>query len=295
MGHYLLLTGKLADARAHYNQALALYDPNAHRALGLRFGQDPGMTVLSHRSWVLWLLGYPDAALADMERMLKGASEIGQAATLLQARCHAAWLHIFCGDYVEANALLKELVALADEKGAPFWKGAGIALQGFELVLTGHASEAVGMILAGITALRSTGATVWVVWYLLILTAAYAELGQLDDARRCMGDAMTAVASKETWCEAEVDRVAGELALIGPTPDAAKAEASFERALLVARQQQAKSWELRATVGLARLWRDQGKVRRARELLAPVYGWFTEGFDTLDLKEAKALLDELAA
>jgi predicted ATPase len=101
--------------------------------------------------------------------------------------------------------------------------------------------------------------------------------------------------TKETWFEADVYRIAGEIALKSPQPDVARAEACFERALTVARQQQAKSWELRASMSLARLWRDQGKVREARELLAPVYGWFTEGFDTLDLKEAKALLEELAA
>ena len=107
---------------------------------------------------------------------------------------------------------------------------------------------------------------------------------------------MTAIEnSKETWWEAEVNRIAGEIALMSPEPDAAKAQAYFERALAVARQQQAKSWELRASMSLARLWRDQGKVQQARELLAPVYGWFTEGFDTLDLKEANALLDELTA
>ena len=106
---------------------------------------------------------------------------------------------------------------------------------------------------------------------------------------------MTAIeTTKETWFEAEVNRIAGEIALMSPEPDAAKAEAYFERALAVARQQQAKSWELRAAMSLARLWRDQGKVQQARELLAPVYGWFTEGFDTRDLKEAKALLEELA-
>jgi predicted ATPase len=101
--------------------------------------------------------------------------------------------------------------------------------------------------------------------------------------------------TKERWWEAEVNRIAGEIALMGPQNDSAKAEAHFERALAVTRQQQAKSWELRAAMSLARLWRDQGKVREARELLAPVYGWFTEGFDTLDLKEAKALLDELSS
>ena len=101
--------------------------------------------------------------------------------------------------------------------------------------------------------------------------------------------------TKERWCEAEVNRIAGEIALKSPKPDAAKAEAYFDRALAVARQQQAKSWELRAAMSMARLWRDQGKRDEARELLAPVYGWFTEGFDTRDLKEAKELLDELAA
>ena len=132
--------------------------------------------------------------------------------------------------------------------------------------------------------------------HLSYLARAYAELGQFDDARRCIGEAMTAVeTTKEKWCEAEVYRIAGEIALKSPEPDAAKAEAYFERALSVARQQQAKSWELRAAMSLARLWRDQGKVQQARELLAPVYGWFTEGFDTRDLKEAKALLEELAA
>ncbi len=122
------------------------------------------------------------------------------------------------------------------------------------------------------------------------------KLGQFDDAWRCIGEAMTVMEiTKEIWFEAELHRMAGEIALVPPKPDAAKAEAYFERALAVARKQQAKSWELRAAMSMARLWRDQGKPQQARELLAPVYGWFTEGFDTLDLKEAKALLDELAA
>ena len=133
-------------------------------------------------------------------------------------------------------------------------------------------------------------------WHLCFLAMAYAELGQLDDARHCIDEASDKVeGSKEKWFEAEVHRIAGEIALKSPAPDAAKAEAYFERALAVARKQQAKSWELRAATSMARLWRDQGKLQQARELLAPVYGWFTEGFDTLDLKEAKALLEELAA
>ena len=136
----------------------------------------------------------------------------------------------------------------------------------------------------------------WVPWHLSYLTRAYSDLGQFDEAWRCIGEAMAAVeTTKERWHEAEVRRVAGEIALKSPQPDTVKAEAYFERALAVARAQQAKSLELRAAMSMARLWRDQGKRRQARDLLAPVYGWFTEGFDTLDLKEAKALLDELHA
>ena len=127
------------------------------------------------------------------------------------------------------------------------------------------------------------------------LAKSYAHLGQFDDAWRCVSETMRTIeATKERWFEAEANRIAGEIALRAPEPDGAKAQEYFERALMVARQQQAKSWELRASMSLARLWRDQGKVQQARELLAPVYGWFTEGFDTRDLKEAKALLEELA-
>jgi predicted ATPase len=151
------------------------------------------------------------------------------------------------------------------------------------------------MIGSAITALRSTGATLWTPFHLSYLARAYAELNQFDDASRCIGEAMTAVqTTQERWFEAEVHRMAGEIALKSPEQKATKAEAYFERALVVARQQQAKSWELRAAMSMTRLWRDQGKRAEARDLLAPVYGWFTEGFDTPDLKEAKALLDELA-
>jgi predicted ATPase len=142
----------------------------------------------------------------------------------------------------------------------------------------------------------STGATLYAPTQWSCLAAAHASLGQFDDAQRSISEAMSVMdTSKEAWFEAEVHRIAGEIAMMSSAPDAAKAEAYFERALAVARQQQAKSWELRSAMSMARLWRDQGKRDEARELLAPVYGWFTEGFDTRDLKEAKALLDELAA
>jgi predicted ATPase len=169
-------------------------------------------------------------------------------------------------------------------------------IQGQLLLISGKAPAAIQTIDAGLSAFRSTGATVLVPNFLSWLTTAYAEAGRSNDARHCVGEAVAVVETGgEKWFEAEINRIAGEVALLSPERDAAKAEVDFERALSVARQQQAKSWELRAAMSLARLWRDQDKVQQARELLASVYGWFTEGFDTRDLKEARALLAQLAA
>jgi predicted ATPase len=230
------------------------------------------------------------------KRQRKEAREIRQAAALMYALVFTSVTHLLCGNYATASAQCDEVVALANEKGAFFFKAIGILNQGCVLPLTGKAVDAVQMITSGITALRSTGATFRLPMYLPYLAQAYTELGQFDDAWRCIAEAMTAIeTTKETWFEANVYRMAGKVALRAPEPDAPKAEAFFERALAVARQQQSKSWELRAAMSMARLWRDQGKQNEARELLAPVYGWFTEGFDTLDLKEAKALLDELSS
>ena len=240
------------------------------------------------------MLGYPEAALADADQTVSDAREIGQAVTLMHALAHAPFTYSHCGNYATAKVQCDEAIALADEKGALFWKAWAMMNQGGVSVLTGKASDAVATIISAITMWRSTEATAHLPLSLTYLTRAYAELGQFVDARRCIGEAMTAVkTTRESWCEAEVNRVAGEIALMSPDADAAKAEAYFERALAVARKQQAKSWELRAAMSMARLWRDQGKRDEARDLLAPVYGWFTEGFDTLDLKEAKALLDEV--
>jgi len=296
MGTSLLFAGDIAESRAHLDRVIALYDPAEHRPLATRFGQDVRVATLSYRSWALWMLGYPEAALADADYAIKDAREIGQAATLMFALGVSSLAHIFCGNYSVANAKRDEVVALADEKGAPFMKAAAMVVRGCLLALTGKAADAVHMIISGITASRSTGATFWMPLWVSHLARAYAELGQFDDAWRSIGEAMTAIeTNKERWFEAEVHRFAGEIALKSTEPDAAKAEAYFERALAVARAQQAKSWELRAATSLAQLWRDQGKRGEARDLLASVYGWFTEGFDTLDLKEAKALLDRLAS
>jgi predicted ATPase len=168
-------------------------------------------------------------------------------------------------------------------------------LRGWLLILSGEAAEAVDIISGGIAAVKSTGATAYAPWYLSNLAMAHAALGQFDDAGRCIGEAMAAVeVTRERWCEAEIHRIAGAIALMSPRADPAKAEACFEKALSVARDRQAKSFELRAAASMARLWREQGRHRQARDLLAAVRGRFTEGFETGDLRQAQVLLDELA-
>jgi len=296
MGVSLLFTGEFAQGRAHLDRAIALYDPAEHRPLAMRFGLDVGVTILSYRSLALWSLGYPEAAVADADRALRDAREIGHAATLMCALAVPSMTLSLCGRRdATANGLLDELVALADEKDALYWKSVGVCRLGCLLAEAGKASKAVQMITSGIAAIRSTGTTVGMPHRLSFLARTHAELGQYDDAWCRIGEATAAVeATKERWYEAEIHRTAGEIALMPPEPDAAKAEAYFERAVAVAREQQAKSWELRAAMSMARLRRDQDKRQQARDLLAPVYDWFTEGFDTLDLKEAKALLSELA-
>jgi class 3 adenylate cyclase/predicted ATPase len=296
MGTSLLFTGDIANSRAHYDRAIALYDAAKHRPLATRFGQDAGVAILSRRSLALWVRGYPEAARADVGHAIKNAREIGHAATLMYALAITSLTLMHCGDYASAKLQADEQVALADEKTALYWKAYGMLNQGCVSVLTGGASDAVEIIGAGITAYRSTGSTVFMPLWLSYLAKAYAELGRFNDARRCIGEALAAAdKTRERWCEANIYLTAGRIALMSPGANVAKAEALYERALAIAGAQQAKSWELRAAASTARLWFGQGKRRQAHDLLASVVGWFTEGLDTLDLKEAKSLLDELAS
>jgi predicted ATPase len=296
LGTTLLCLGNAAEGLSHLDRAFALYDPTTHGPLAMRFGHDVGAATLSFRTLALWLLGYPATALAQINHAVNAARETGHTPTLLFALGCTPYTQICCRDYAAAMQQLDKCVALAEEKGSLFFKAMATAERGCVLALTGKSSDAIRTIGAGLTAYRSMGATAWTTSFLSYLALAYADLGKFADAWRCIGEAMTAVeTANERWHEAEINRIAGEITLKSPARDATKAQMHFERALAVARKQQAKSWELRAATSMARLWRDQGKRQQARELLAPVYGWFTEGFDTLDLKEAKALLDELHA
>ena len=295
VGTSLLFSGNVKQGAEHLDYAIALYDLT-HRSLATRFGQDVGVAVLSWRSLAFWLLGYPSAAGAKGTQALSEAREADHAPTLMFALDNTALTQLLCGDEATTRKLVEEGVKLAEEKGAPLWRAEALIIRGCILVLTGKAESAPEIISSGLKDWRSTGATLFTPLFLSFLAEAYANIGLFENAERAISEALEVVrSSKEFWYEAEVYRVAGEIKRKSPERDRAKAEADFERALAVARQQHAKSWELRAAMSMARLWRDQGKRDEARNLLAPVYGWFTEGFDTLDLKEVKDLLNDLGA
>jgi tetratricopeptide (TPR) repeat protein len=283
-----VFSGDIVGGRARFDQAVALSDPAAHHPFWDRFGKLPGTPALCWRSFTLRILGYPEAARADADRALNDARVSGDAATLMLSLFFAAWNHGFCGNCPASEALVDELIALTNEKSAIYWKATGITIKGWLLCLNGITADAIEKLSFGCDAYWSTEGTSGTSFYLSYLAGAYADIGQFDDAWRSMDIAITAVTkANERWCEPEVHRLVGEITLKSSEPDAAKAEVNFERALTVARSQQAKSWELRAAMSMAKLWRDQGKRTEAHDLLAPVYGWFTEGFDTLDLKEAR--------
>jgi predicted ATPase len=286
--------GNFAESFVHSDRVIAYYSPAEHRQLAARFGQDIRVAALCFRSWVRWMLGYPDAALADASSAVREARGGGQAISLMYSLYFASYASIHCGEYTAVNERLDELIPMATEKNAAQWRGGGMMHRGAIELLTGNAAGAITMIPAGIAAWQSSGSVVFVPWYVSHMARAKAELGQFAEAWEHIKEALSAMeTSGEAWCESDVHRTAGEIALLEPTPDTAKAEAHFLRAIEIARAQQAKSWELRAATSLARLRRDRGDREKACELLVPVYDWFTEGFNTRDLREAKALVDAL--
>jgi class 3 adenylate cyclase/predicted ATPase len=296
VGSSLLHTGSPAQGRRHLDHAIALYDPAVHRPLALLFACDLRVINLVYRSLASWFLGYPEAALADTNHALKEARDTGQAGTTFIALNYAILVHFLRGNYATTETLADELFTLADKQDAVAWKQSGLLYRGWVFAVTGKVSEAIQLITPGLAAFRSTGSTYMTSGGLSLLAKSHADLGQIEKASPFIDEAKSVIKGNgETWFEANVHLIAGDIALKLPQPYAGEAETHFERALAVARQQQAKSWELRAATSMARLWRAQGKQQQARELLAPIYGWFTEGFDTHDLIEAKALLDKLAS
>jgi predicted ATPase len=311
MGHTLLWLGEFAPALDHFERAIALYDPRQHRSLAFTSGQEPGVLARGFASHVLWYLGYPDRALALMREALSLAREVAHPFSLAFALDHAAWLHQYRRGAAEARELAEEDVGFSGEQGFPFFLAQGTILRGWALAEQGRDAEGAAEMCQGLAAHEATGALLIRPYWLSLLARVHGRSTRAEDALRLLDEALAMMHDQHVW-EPELHRLRGELLLVRPGGGddagslptdapaarragqaATRAEDCFRHALEVARGNQAKSLELRAGTSLARLWKDQGKCAEARDLLAPIYGWFTEGFDTPDLGEAKALLDAL--
>jgi class 3 adenylate cyclase/predicted ATPase len=294
MGNCLLWLGDLPMARAHLEHGIAEYDLEWAQADTARHGYDPGVACRSFLSRVLWHLGFPIQGLAYAEDAIAGARAARQPFNIVWALSWGAALHQLCGDVVRTEQVASEDLALATEQVLPFFGAHAMVLGGWAAVRQGQGETGLEKIREGIDAFRATGSAIELSHWLGLLAEACRDTERPEEGLRVVGEALEHV--NETgivYYEPELHRLEGELRLRCDTRDVTAAESSFRRAIAIASKQGAKSWELRATTSLARLWRDQGKRQQAHDLLAPVYGWFTEGFDTLDLKEAKMLLGQL--
>jgi len=291
-GRELMYMGRFAASRLHLEEVLALYDPISHHSVIHRTGDDPHVVSLAFSGIVLFCLGYPDQALARSNAAIAEARRLAHPPSLAQSLTAAARLLSVVGDNAALEQRVGELVSVATEQGFPHWRAAGTIYRGWLQVNNGNVTGGLCLLRSGSAALRSTGAESLRPYHIALLARAHEIAGHIEEAATQLDDAVQIVErTGERWFEPELYRHKGRLLL--RRGDAEAAEQQYRKALNIAREQEAKLWELRGAVSLARLRRDQGRYAEARDLLAQVYGWFTEGFDTPDLKEAKALFDEL--
>jgi len=274
---------------------MALYDPQQHRShASLYSGHDPGVCCRFHAAWVLWLLGYPDQGLQRSQDALALAQELAQPQSLAIALRWAADLHTHRREGQAVQERAEAVIRLSTEQRFEQELAQGTILWGWALTGQGQGVEGIAAMHQGLAALRATGGELRRPQFLALLAEAYGERGQSEEGLNVLVEAVAAVEKTgERYYEAELYRLRGELLLKRSGADEQQVETCFSQALATARLQQAKSLELRAAMSLSRLWQQQGKRAEAHTLLAPIYGWFTEGFDTADLQEAKALLEAL--
>lgn len=319
LGASLFRLGEFTAARSYLEQGIDFYDPQQHRS---RAGSDPDVLCLLHLAWTLWLLGYPDQALHRSHQALTLAQELFHPFSLAFALDFAAEIHRLRREGQAAQKRAEAAITLSTERGFTVWLAAGTILRGWALAEQGQEEEGITQMHQGLTTCRVTGIESGQAHYLAMLAEAYGKVEQTEEGLTLLTEALAFVdKTGERESEAELYRLKGTLTLqsqtsleqvsnkskasqdksenpnpqpLTPSTQAeAEAEACFQKALAIARQQQAKSLELRAATSLARLWQSQGKRAEAHTLLSEIYNWFTEGFDTKDLQEAKELLDEL--
>jgi predicted ATPase len=298
LGHYacglnLLSAGRFLSSRMHMEEGLALYDPACHDVLVHQAGVHPHVNSQAFLALALFCLGYPDQALALSKAAIAEARRLAHPPSLAASSSASSRLLSLIGDSAALEERADELIAVATEQGFPRWHALGTIYRGWARVKNGHVMEGLSLLRGGSAAFRGAGDAIWTPHYTALLAGACEIAGQMDEAAVLLDDALQMVGrTGERWFAAELNRRKGQL--LHDQRHYENAEAWYLKALSIARQQDAKLWELRAAVSLARLYRNQGGHADARALLAPIFAWFTEGFDTPDLKEAKALLDDLA-
>jgi predicted ATPase len=296
LGPTYLNTGDAVTGQVHLDQGISLYDAKQHRAHAFLYGgHDPGVCCLCLAAWGLWMLGYPEQALRRSREALALARELSHPTTLAHAQLSVGVFHQLRRDGAATKELAQLLVRLAAEQGLPTYGSGGSVLRGWALAEGGHADEGIAQILQGLAAWATIPLFYWRINFLPLLAEAYGRGGKAQEGLAVLAEALRAV-EKTGACfyEPEMLRLKGELLLAGALENSADSEDCFRQAIDSARQQSAKSWELRAVLSLSRLYHQQGKKDEARSMLSEIYGWFTEGFETADLQEAKALLQAVS-
>jgi class 3 adenylate cyclase/predicted ATPase len=298
VGENLFYMGEVALAREHLAQGITFYDPQKHSPYGGT--HNPGVACLSHEALALWHLGYPDQALQKIHQALTLARELSHPLSLARALDLASWIHHFRREGQAAQEQAEATVTFCTEQGFPFYLAHGTILWGWALAEQGQEEEGIAQMQQGLAAYQATASELFRPYHLGLLAAAYGRMARIEEGLPMLAQALAFVdKTGERFSEAELYRLKGELTLQtkvqGPKSKVEEeAKECFHKAIEIAQRQSAKSWELRAVMSLARVWQKQDRKDEARQLLAEIYGWFTEGFDTKDLQEAKALLDELS-
>ena len=295
LGATLFYLGEINAARKHLDQGVALYDPQQHSSYLLFGVVDPGVACLSYAAWALWWLGYPDQAMERCHEALTLGQKLSHPFSMAFALSFSAWLHQFRRQWQTVQKQAEATFTISTDQAFPFWLGWGMILRGWALIEQGQGEEGIVQIRRGLVDWRATGSELGLPYFLSLLAEAYLKMGQVEEGFSIILEALAAANdSGERWYEAELYRLKGELLRQEMKTEAEAAEC-FQQAIEKARHQEAKSLELRAVMSLSRLWHDQGKQKEARQMIQDIYGWFTEGFDTGDLKEAKILLEELSS
>jgi predicted ATPase len=288
-----MLCGDFADAYKHVEQGLALYDERQHRHHAFHYiGHDPAVCAHALGAIIAWVLGHPERAAQHADSSMQLARRLEHAPTLAHALWFVCTYHVLRADVAAALTTSTELLALCEEHQLALPKAAGMLFRGWALVRDGEIEKGLELVRRGVTAWEQSGAGAFLQQGRFLLAETCSVSGRREEALELLTTALThGTQTGARWCEARVHHLRAQL--FSASSEWPQAEECLRRALEVARQQNARSFELRSAISLARLWRDRGQRREARDLLAPVYGWFTDGFDTPDLREAKALLDLL--